>query len=175
LEEGDLERARAFTIALARAAPDHDARGALEARVEAVDRERHGDPVRGAVPTVPVPAPMEAGPPEDGVAPEHDALDVRAESVDRAAVPQGDFAREVATEPAPAPVEAAVTEAGAALIEKARAAASARDTAALRAALRAAERAGELEAARAIVDLALGAVGEGPARRALLAARERLR
>ncbi|MCZ7679195.1 MAG: hypothetical protein M5U28_10760 [Sandaracinaceae bacterium] len=59
-------------------------------------------------------------------------------------------------------------------LERARAAAAARDTAGLRAALSAAERSGDLEAARAIVDLALEAVGDGPARRALLAARDRL-
>lgn len=59
-------------------------------------------------------------------------------------------------------------------LSRARRAASARDTAELRAALRAAERAGDLDAARAIVRLALEVVGEGPARRSLEEARRRL-
>ncbi|MEC7525101.1 MAG: hypothetical protein VYE22_34785 [Myxococcota bacterium] len=49
-----------------------------------------------------------------------------------------------------------------------------RDTAMLRAALTAAERAGEVEAARRIVALALEVVGDGPARSALEAMRDRL-
>lgn len=60
-------------------------------------------------------------------------------------------------------------------LARARTAALARDTAGLRAALRAAERDGDLDAARAIVTLALEVVGEGPARRYLEEARERLR
>jgi tetratricopeptide (TPR) repeat protein len=60
------------------------------------------------------------------------------------------------------------------LVERARRAALARDTAELRAALNAAERAGDLDAARSIVALALEVVGDGPARRALEETRRRL-
>jgi tetratricopeptide (TPR) repeat protein len=55
----------------------------------------------------------------------------------------------------------------------ARAGAARRDTAMLRAALGAAERAGDHEAAREIVELALGVVGDGPARAVLEAVRRR--
>ena len=60
-------------------------------------------------------------------------------------------------------------------LARARSAALARDTAGLRAALRAAERQGDRATARSIVALALEVVGEGPARRALEEARDRLR
>jgi tetratricopeptide (TPR) repeat protein len=60
------------------------------------------------------------------------------------------------------------------LLVRAQSALAARDTAALRAALAAAERAGDHELALRIVDLALAAVGDGPARAALEAARARL-
>ena len=45
----------------------------------------------------------------------------------------------------------------------------------LRAALTAAERTGDVDAALEIVELALGVVGQGPARRALEAVRARLK
>ncbi len=70
----------------------------------------------------------------------------------------------------PAPVDALE----AALLARAHAAAEDRDTAGLRAALTAAERAGERELALRIVAIALDAVGDGPARPALEAARARL-
>lgn len=65
------------------------------------------------------------------------------------------------------PVEAALA--------LARAGAAKRDTAMLRAALSAAERAGNKEAALTIVGLALGVVGDGPARAALERVQDRLR
>jgi hypothetical protein len=63
---------------------------------------------------------------------------------------------------------------GAAALARARLAAHARDSASLRAALSAAERAGDIDAALAIVDLALSVVGDSPARSSLEATRARL-
>ena len=58
-------------------------------------------------------------------------------------------------------------------LARARAGALARDTAMLRAALTIAEREKDLDAVRTIVALALGVVGDGPARSALLAVQAR--
>ena len=73
--------------------------------------------------------------------------------------------RRLREEGRPGPAALALAEVGA----------SKRDTAMLRAALTAAERAGDLDAARRIVALALDVVGDGPARAALEAMRDRWR
>lgn len=149
LAQGERARAQVFAAALAREASDHPALEALRGLLAPEPPPlASGERVVGSGPL------SERPPAPPPPSPERSAL-----------VPAGPLSER------PSPMQA---RADAGPLERARAAAAARDTAGLRAALSAAERSGDLEAARAIVELALEAVGDGPARRALLAARDRL-